>query len=533
MRPGRASVAAALLACTAALHGGAAGAAEPGPLALHACRLDGLEHDALCGVLRRPLAPDSPDGTQIDLHVAVLPAVARQKLADPIFFFAGGPGQSAIGLAGTIDRLTARLGARRDVVLIDQRGTGHSAPLQCDTPSPEEGLARAVDHTRQIAAMDACRTSLQQLPWGDLRFYTTTIAMADADAVRAALGADRIDLVGISYGTRAALEYLRLYPQHVRRVVIDGVAPPDMALPESFDVDGRAALIALFRDCAAEPACARAHPHLADTWQRLQASLPRAVDATDPFSGRALHVTLTRDAVTDLLHPALYSPTVGAMLPHAIEEAAAGRFEVLLALGSATGTSAPADLSEGEHFSVVCSEDVPRLPAQAASTPASGSESLYRGVCAHWPRAAVPPAFYTIPASRSPVLLLSGGLDPVTPPRHAERVARALGAQARSVVVANNGHGVSALACMRDAIFHFVNAATDVEALGVDLACAEHVPRPLVWQPLLPQRAASAANDPRGFGHDTRHPAPAPQALASPRSPPGEAQAPSAAGGGR
>ena len=486
-------------------------AAPSAALALHTCRLAGLEHDAQCGVLKRPLDPARPQGTRIDLHVVVIPALARQKLPDPIFFFAGGPGQSAIGLVGTIEHLTSRLGARRDLVLIDQRGTGHSAPLQCDVPEPEEALARALDRSRAVAALDACRAKLQTLPWGDLRLYTTPIAMADADAVRVALGADKVDLVGISYGTRAALEYLRAYPTHVRRSVIDGVAPPDMVLPASDDVDGQAALQALFRDCAAEKACAAAHPALAQHWQALLASLPRPVDVDGPITGKPLHVTMTAEAVRGLVHAPLYAPSLGAMLPHAIDEAAAGRFGPLLALSTSTG-GLPTDLSEGQHFSVICAEDAPRLPPPAGPGEEPGALGLYRAVCAHWPRGEVPPAFYTIPASASPVLLLSGGLDPVTPPRHAERVAKALGANARSVVVANNGHNVTAIACMRDAVFHFIDAATDAAAQAVDMNCAAKVPRPLAFRPLLPARGVPATNDPNRFDDPSPH---APDAAAS------------------
>jgi pimeloyl-ACP methyl ester carboxylesterase len=487
-------------------------AASSAPLAFHTCRLAGLEHDAQCGVLQRPLDPARPQGPRIGLHVVVIPALARQKLPDPIFFFAGGPGQSAIGLAGTIEHLTSRLGARRDLVLIDQRGTGHSAPLQCDVPEPEEALARALDRDRAVTALDACRARLQQLPWGDLRLYTTTIAMADADAVRAALGADKVDLIGISYGTRAALEYLRAYPQHVRRSVIDGVAPPDMVLPVSDDIDGQTALQALFRDCAAEKACAAAHPALAEHWRALLATLPRPVDVADPITGKPLHVTMTPEAVRGLVHSPLYTPALGAMLPFAIDEAAAGRFGPLLALSTSTG-GLPTDLSEGQHFSVICAEDAPRMPPAAAGAGQEpGALGLYRAVCAHWPRGDVPAAFYTIPASASPVLLLSGGLDPVTPPRHAERVAKALGAQARSVVVANNGHNVTAIACMRDAVFHFVDAPSDAAALAVDMDCAAKVPRPLAFEPPLPARAVPATNDPNRFDDPAPH---APDAAAS------------------
>lgn len=468
------------------------------PLVLHTCRLTGLEHDAQCGVLKRPLDPARPQGTQIDLHVAVIPALARQKLPDPVFLFAGGPGQSAIGLAGTFERLVSRLAARRDLVLIDQRGTGHSAPLQCDVPDPDEGLARALDRSRAVAALDACRARLQQLPWGDLRFYSTVIAMADADAVRAALGADKVDLLGISYGTRAALEYLRAYPQHVRRTVIDGVAPPDMVLPLSDDVDAQSALQALFRDCAAEKACAAAHPALAQRWQALQASLPRAIDVADPVTGRPLHATITAEVVRTLVHAPLYNPALGAMLPYAIDEAADGRFAPLIALSASVGAR-PTDMSEGQHFSVICAEDAPRLPPASGPESDAGAQGLYRAVCAHWPRADVPAAFYNIPTSASPVLLLSGGLDPVTPPRHAERVAKALGPNARSVVVANNGHNVTAIACMRDAVFRYVDAATDAAAQAVDMSCAAKVPRPLAFQPMLPARTVPATNDPNRF----------------------------------
>jgi pimeloyl-ACP methyl ester carboxylesterase len=284
----------------------------------------------------------------------------------------------------------------------------------------------------------------------------------------------------------------------VRRVVLDGVAPPDMVLPESDDVDGQAAMQALFRDCAAEKACAQAHPALAQDWQALLAALPRAVDVPDPVTGRPRHFTLTADALRGLVHPPLYTPALGAMLPHAIGEAAAGRFGPLLALSSSTG-ALPTDISEGQHFSVICAEDVPRMAPASGPASEQGAQGLYRAVCAHWPRGTVPPAFYTIPTSAAPVLLLSGGLDPVTPPRHAERVARALGPKARSVVVANNGHNVTAIACMRDAVFHFVDAATDTEAQAVDMGCAAKVPRPLAFQPLLPARAVPATNDPNRF----------------------------------
>ena len=109
---------------------------------------------------------------------------------------------------------------------------------------------------------------------------------------------------------------------------------------------------------------------------------------------------------------------------------------------------------------------------------------MYERVCAGWPRGEVPADFYRIPPAASPVLLLSGGLDPVTPPRHAERVAQALGPKARHVVVANAGHGVMGIACMRDVLYRFIDADDDAQSLAVDAGCANAVPRPPAYRPI-------------------------------------------------
>ena len=255
---------AALLAAAMPAH---AAEARPG---LKPCRLQGVTHDSFCGVLRRPLDPAIPQGTQIDIHYAVLPALARNRKPDPVLFFAGGPGQSAMALAGPASRMFTRLSNRRDVVLIDQRGTGSSAPLFCDEPAPDAPLADGLDSQRQAARLQACVAQLQKLPHGDLRHYTTWVAMQDADAVRQALGAPTVNVVGGSYGTRAVLEYMRQFPQTVRRAVIDGVAPPDMVLPASFSrsiqASSRPKLSSMFSIIAYTRASTLASRFLATGW---------------------------------------------------------------------------------------------------------------------------------------------------------------------------------------------------------------------------------------------------------------------------
>jgi len=393
---------------------------------LKTCRVQGVEYEAYCGKVSRPFDPNRSQGLQIDVEFVVVPALARNRLPDPVFFFAGGPGQSAINLAGPVSRMFSRLGYRRDMVFIDQRGTGRTAPLRCPDESPSRPLSETASTEGMIARLLECRAQLQKLPHGDLRQYTTLLAAKDIEAVRVALEADSINLIGGSYGTRVALEYMRQRPQAVRRAIIDGVAPPDMALPASFSGDNQAALDAALAACDAEPRCRARYPALRADWATLLASLPKVVAVTHPVTGVAERVNFSRDTVLSLARAPLYLPVMASALPMAISEAAHGRFEPLVGLSSAAAGDRRGSLFEGMHFSVVCAEDWPRM-AQAKE--AAGADfgdtfaQIYGKVCADWPRGTVPKEFYDIPLAGSATLLLSGGADPVTPPRHAERGA--------------------------------------------------------------------------------------------------------------
>jgi pimeloyl-ACP methyl ester carboxylesterase len=476
-------VVAALLVASAPV-----GAAE-----LQPCRLRGVEHEALCGSVQRALDPAHPQGTQIDVHYAVLPALARNKKPDPVFFFAGGPGQSAIDITGTVAATLGRFTNRRDIVLIDQRGVGRSAPLTCEADDPARPLAEQFDVERLHARLARCFEQLKTRPHGDLRFYTTTVAMADADAVRAALRAATINLVGGSYGSRAVLEYQRRFPQHVRRAVIDGVAPPDMVLPASLSSDNQAALDAVFAACALDAACNAREPQLAERWRALLGSLPKAITLAHPLSGRSEPIVLRRDTLLSMVRGPLYMPVLASALPAALGEATRGRFEPLAGLALSFAARRGERIAEGMHFAVVCAEDHPRV---AAAIDKPGADfgvtfaALYDDACAHFPVGAVPDAFYTMGMASAATLVLSGGSDPVTPPRHGERAAKALGAKARHVVVANAGHGVMAIACMRDVLYRFVDALSDDEALAVDASCATSIPRPLPFAPVELKAAA-------------------------------------------
>ncbi|HEY1395858.1 alpha/beta hydrolase [Roseateles sp.] len=484
-------------AALAAFSGGGARAEAPAQV-LQPCRVDGVPTEVLCGSLKRPLDPARPDGVRIDVHYVVVPALARNKLPDPVLLLAGGPGQSAIALTATVMPRLSRLNYRRDLVFVDQRGTGRSAPLACPDNSTRS-LDELLKPGAKVRLLEQCRDALKQLPYGDLRFFTTTIAMQDMDAVRAALGAERWNLVGASYGTRAALEYQRQFPDRVRRSIIDGVAPPDMVLPVSFSQDSQRALDAVFTACAADAACTARFPGLRSEWQALLKSLPRKVSFTHPLTGQPEEATLTREGLLGLVRPPLYAPGVAAALPAALHEASLGRFDAMAGLaGQLGGGSRSMRIFEGMHFSVVCAEDAPRIAASTeAPAPDFGTldRDLYARVCSAWPRGDVPPAFYAIPPAKSPVLLTSGGDDPATPQRHGQRVKVALGDQARHVVVGAAGHGVAlTLPCMRDVLFRFIDAPRDADALQVDASCAKGVPRPPAFLPPTPAAIAAAAS---------------------------------------
>lgn len=479
---------------TALLAGSPRAEAGEAPLVLKACRLPGHPTELQCGQLTRALNPAEPTGKTISLRVVVLPALARNKLPDPVTLIAGGPGQAAAEMLPILAPRYSRLNQRRDLVFVDQRGTGKSAPLECkpeEDAAQQRSMAAMLDPEQQFAVLERCRERLMALPHGDLRFYTTTLAMQDLDAVRQALGVAQWNLIGGSYGTRAALEYLRLFPQAVRRTVIDGMAPADIALPKSFSTDTQAALDALLADCARQSGCEAAYPKLAEQWQGLLASLPKSVSVRHPLSGRAETVSFDRALVVSATRAPLYAPHLAAAVPAAIAAAAGGDFNGLTTLAGGL-MNRRSGLAAGMHFSVVCAEDLPRL-ATNQDPPGRDYTDMdrrrYERICANWPRGTVSADFYTTPPAQTPVLLTSGGADPATPPRHGERVAKALGANALHTVVPAAGHGVIYLPCMREVVAKFIEAKTDPDALAVKTDCAKDMPRALAFvppNPLLP-----------------------------------------------
>jgi pimeloyl-ACP methyl ester carboxylesterase len=452
------------------------------------CRVDGHSSEVRCGYIKRALNPAIPTNT-LDIHFVVVPSLARRSVEAPLFFLAGGPGQSAIALSGQLAQLFSRLNQRRDLVFVDQRGTGKSAPLRCPEPSKQLPLSTLLDNQYQLAQLRQCQerfTAAQ--PSTDLRFFSTTAAMQDLDAVRSALGYERIDLVGASYGTRAALEYQRQFPNRTRRMVLDGVAPPDMILPMTGDPDSRAALQGVFNRCRNDRACANAFPNLARNWETWLTTLPQPYALLNPHSRREEKISLTAATVQSMVRQTLYVPALAAALPYALHEAIQGRITPLLGLSRQIGGGSKAmKIAEAMHFSVICSEDGPLMSAATSTKERESKEpmaQLYQQVCAKWPKSTVDPQFYQVSNLKSgAALVLSGGADPVTPPVHGQRVAQALGPLALHIVVPNVSHGVMSLGCMPDIVFQFLNVKDSANVLKLDAKCAIDIPPPMFYFP--------------------------------------------------
>ena len=464
-------------------------ACSPGPeatrpaIALDSCRLPGVDTAAKCGSYKVWEDRAAKSGRRIAIDIAIVPARARSRDADPIVILAGGPGQGAVSLASQVMPLFARLNDTRDVVFIDQRGTGNSNPLDCDEEQ-QQPLQQLFEDALPEKLVAQCLGKLD----ADPRLYVTSIAVEDIDEVRAALGYEKVNLWGGSYGTRMGLEYLRRHGDHVRTVVLDGVAPANMKLPLSFVADGDAALQRLIEACERETRCAQIYPHLAQTIATLRGELARRpvrAAIQDPRTGERETISVNENVFLSGLFRPLYVAELASLLPLGISAAAQGDFNPLLAQNLEFADDVSENLSIGMHLSVICAEDIPRItPGDLAKL---GKSFFGRALvddfvraCKVWPRGEVPKDFYEPVRSDVPALILSGGIDPATPPRHGDQVAAGL-PNARHFVAPQVGHGVSMHGCAPRLIESFVRAGN---ARQLDGRCLERIPRPLFVLPL-------------------------------------------------
>ena len=432
-----------------------------------ACTYNGYIR-ARCGTVIAPEDPEQPDGPRIALHVAVLPAT-HQPEKGALFYLEGGPGGAATRAAVQVNQLFAEVTRDRDVVMVDQRGTGGSAPLAC----PDDAVP-ADDAGAITAYLERCFAHLH----GDPSLDTTSVAAADVDYVRRALGYGKIDLYGGSYGATLAEAYLREYPRSVRSVVLDSGSLPNVRLYDVSARNAEAALDRILARCARTPDCHRAYPEIKPELAALLARAPRRVVVPEGT------YVLTADDVAWTVEALSESIDSAVKLPYAIDSAYHGTYVSLAqSFAQDLGSDLASSARLATYWVIECSEPWARFdPAATAriggasylTAAAVARARLFRQACSAVPRGRVPADAGSAPVVDAPALLLAGGADPLDPAANLDGWRHAF-PNGRLVVVPNVGHGVISDYCVQQLVARFVESA---DAHDLDLACTRHVRLP-------------------------------------------------------
>jgi pimeloyl-ACP methyl ester carboxylesterase len=447
---------------------------------LKPCRLPGIDEELLCGRLTVFENRQTRTGRTIDLNVVVLPAFDQQNKSEPLFDLAGGPGAASTEGAFFYAKEGREYRRHRDVVLVDQRGTGKSNGLKAGPrkKSPQDYLTEMypVDYVKNL------RQTLEQR--ADLTQYTTSIAMDDLDDVRAWLGYDRVNLFGLSYGTRAALVYMRQHTERVRTATLMGVAPTYLKMPLYHSQAAARAIDLLFTQCEHDAECHTAFPQIREDWAKGLSQLerePARAEYSLPDKGASATVEIQRDVFAEKIRTWMYGRDKASRIPLIIHHAAQGDWTPFL--HEAIGPSIPDFIADGMYLSVTCAEDVPFInQEEAAKLNAGNPFGNYRvfqqtRACGLWPQGKIQDDFFAPVSSNIPTLIFSGNMDPVTPPQRGEEVAKYL-PNSRHVVIPQAGHGVDGLTdqgCVDRIIIEFMEKG---DAKNLDVGCVERMAPP-------------------------------------------------------
>ena len=424
------------------------------------CYVDGLSDRLRCGFVKVPENYDEPNGKQIQVHYAVLPAIKPSFTKEALLAIAGGPGQSAIENAASFDHIFTKVRQQRDILLIDQRGTGQSNLLQCLGEGFEGALALNENDLDVTVETQKCFDAID----ADVTQYGSETALKDFEAVRAHLGYDKLHLYGISYGTRMAQLYMRHYPQVLATVTLDGVVPMQQSVLHIGDAIDRA-IDLLLDDCSNNELCHRQFDKLEQELNQVNTLLeqgPVISQTRDPLTNEPTQLTMTRVKFMSAIRMALYSASVRALLPHAIHQAAQGNYQSIMGLYALTVNST--GIAAGMHASVVCGEDWQRFgkdERQRAQQNYFAREMLdgFDKTCPIWNIPAVADSFSAPIDSNIPTLVLSGQIDPATPPSWGEMAMEKL-TNAKHFIAPYATHGVAYQSCANDLVAQLVNTGS-------------------------------------------------------------------------
>jgi pimeloyl-ACP methyl ester carboxylesterase len=428
---------------------------------------------ARCGTLVRPLDPSGEEPGEIELRIAVVPALNLTPEPDPLVPIAGGPGQGSVQFYTSYFWAFEKVRRNRDILLIDQRGTGESATMDCefddDIVEGDYSVELTVEYTGRC---------LEQLPH-DPRFFTTSVAVTDIEAVREALGYPSLNLYGVSYGTRVAQHFARRYPDSTRTVVLDGVVPPQISLGPEIATESQKAIDNILNRCAGDEDCDERFPDLAEEFARVVRDLKEVgveISVPHPSTGRPEEVLFSSAEFAAAIRLLAYHPNTVALIPLLIHEAGMGNLVPLGSQYMMTSIAMMDALSLGMHNAVMCTEDVPFYDKSTIDY--DSIEASYMGmfqldaleaICSIWPAGPIDEGFKTPLASSLPVLLLSGDADPITPPRYADLAAVNL-ENATHLIGKDQGHGQISVGCTAGLIADFIASA---DPTSIDASCLE------------------------------------------------------------
>jgi pimeloyl-ACP methyl ester carboxylesterase len=419
---------------------------------------------AYCTRLAVPEDWNAPSGRQIALRVAIVRSAAVRSDPDPVVFLDGGPGGAATEDYPAIAPALALLRERRDILLVDQRGTGGSNALACTTDSDADPPTAALPGSRDMAAslqrVRQCLASVRTHATPE--HYTTSDAIRDLEAIRQALGAPPLDLIGVSYGTRVAQQYAARYPGSVRSVVLDSTVPNTLALGSDHARNLERVLQSLFARCSADDPCRQSFGDSYATLYHLRDELrarPQSLTLRDPFTYQPLHLEFSADDLSAIVRINAYNPITAALLPLTLYQADHGNYAPLLSQKKWISDDLGSEITGGMELSVVCAEDADLLsarPEDATTLLGNGQIAKIQSACSAWPRGDRPADFHRPFASALPVLILAGQYDPVTPPGYGAELLRTL-SNARLLLAPGQGHAVIGAGCMPRLVRQFID----------------------------------------------------------------------------
>lgn len=445
-------------------------------LKLEACFVSGVKSKALCGKLDVAENPalDISEANTLSLNVVVLPKFKEQSKELPMMFLAGGPGQAATELAGMLNNPLTEIRQEHDIILIDQRGTGQSNGLLCDA---QEYIDPLVIDSNDVDIEQEVKDCLTSFADHHLPSYNTYQSIEDFEAVRQALGYQKVHIFGGSYGTRAGFAYLKNHPESIQTATLDSNAPMEMIVG-FFGKSSERAFDFLVEDCKAHKYCNESYPNLKQDYLNLLAQLEKPITQSmyHPITGKKIDIILTKSKVTETLRTTLYALSSRQLLPYIVNSSAQGDFRPLAALMSQVNSTehTPGSLYTGLTMNIICNEDMPRAVQSDFSKDANNyfngelGFTNFTDICKFWPKWQAPADFAEPVTVDVPVLLFSGKYDPVTPPAYGEMADNSL-PNSKHVVIKNGSHVASLRMCM-DAVKQFMQSGTFE---SVDFSCAD------------------------------------------------------------